>query len=70
MSQSLTIERRLSQVERDIADLKSQVKHLRPKKENWIDQITGTFQDDPEFEEILRIGSEIRQADRPKGEGE
>lgn len=67
MSQSLTIERRLSQVERDLADLKSQVKRLRPK-ENWIDQITGTFQDDPEFEEVLRIGREIRQADRPKGE--
>ncbi len=67
MTQSLIIEKRLSQVERDIADLKSQVKDLRPK-ENWIDQITGTFQDDPEFEEILRLGREIRHADRPKGD--
>ena len=67
MSPSLTIENRLSQVEKDLADLKSQVKHLHPK-ENWIDQITGTFQDDPEFEEILRLGREIRKAGRSEDE--
>jgi hypothetical protein len=50
-------------VEQDLAQLKSQVDRLRSKG-NWIDQITGSFKDDPEFEEILRIGREIRRADQ------
>ena len=50
-------------MEQDLAKLKSQVDRLRPK-ENWIDRITGTFKNDPDFEEILRLGREIRQADR------
>jgi hypothetical protein len=32
--------------------------------EGWIDRITGSFKDDPDFEEILRLGQEIRKADR------
>jgi hypothetical protein len=63
MSQTPTIEERLSHVEKDVAYLKSQVHSLRSKG-NWIDQITGSFKDDPEFEEILRLGREIRRADR------
>ena len=41
MSQTSTIEERISHVEQDLAQLKSQVDRLRPK-ENWIDQITGS----------------------------
>ena len=63
MSQTPTIEERLSHVENDVAYLKSQVDSLRSKG-NWIDQITGSFKDDPEFDEILRLGHQIRQADR------
>ena len=58
-----TLEERMSHVEQDLAKLKSQVDRLNPK-ENWIDRITGSFKDDPDFEEILRLGREIRQADR------
>jgi hypothetical protein len=35
------------------------------KAENWVDQISGSFKDDPEFEEILRYGREFRQTDAP-----
>jgi hypothetical protein len=42
-----TLEERLSHVEQDLAKLKSQVDRMRPKG-NWIDQITGSFKDDPE----------------------
>ncbi len=62
-----TLEERLSGVEKELALLRSQVEHLCAK-ENWIDQITGSFRDDPEFEEVLRLGREIRQADRPDAE--
>ena len=37
-------------------------------RENWIDRITGSFQDDPEFDEILRLGREMRNTDPPDGE--
>ena len=50
-------------MEQDLAKLKSQRDRLRPK-ENWIDKITGSFKDDPDFAEILRLGREIRQAER------
>ncbi|MBC8869621.1 MAG: hypothetical protein H8E44_09395 [Planctomycetes bacterium] len=67
MSGSSTVEQRLEQVEKQLADLKSHVKNFRPAP-NWIDAITGTFKDDPEFDEILRLGKEIRDADKPSEE--
>lgn len=62
-----TLEERVAHMEKDLAQLRSQVERLRPGK-GWIDRITGTFKDDPEFEEILRLGQEIRRADRPGSE--
>ncbi len=38
------------------------------QQEGWINSISGSFKDDPDFEEILRLGREIRQADRPNPE--
>ena len=63
MPESTTIEQRLERVEKELADLKKDVKGMRPSG-NWIDAISGTFKDDPEFDEILRLGKEIRDADR------
>lgn len=67
MSDSAALERRLVQVEKELADLKSHVQSLKPKA-NWIDAITGSFHDDGEFDEILRLGREIRNADKPAEE--
>jgi hypothetical protein len=50
-------------MEKDLARLKSQVERLQSER-GWIDKITGSFKDDPDFDEILRLGREIRQADR------
>jgi len=46
MSQTPTLEERVSHVEQDLAKLKSQVDRLHPK-ENWIDQISGSFKEGP-----------------------
>jgi hypothetical protein len=56
-----SIEQRLEAVEAAIAELKQQA-HPEP---NWIEQITGSFKDDPIFEEVLAYGREFRYADRP-----
>ena len=67
MSESTTIEQRLERVEKELADLGKDVKGMKPSG-NWIDAISGTFKDDPEFDEILRLGKEIRDADRAADE--
>ena len=33
----------------------------RPHKPGWIDRITGSFADCPEFDEIVRLGREFRK---------
>lgn len=60
-----TIEQRLEHVERELAELKGEIKTLIPRP-NWISAIRGTFKDDSEFDEVLRLGKAIREADQPK----
>jgi hypothetical protein len=63
----MTVEERLTALEREFAALKQSL--ARPKKD-WIARISGSFKDDPDFGEILRLGREFRQADKPVGERE
>ncbi|MBM3992870.1 MAG: hypothetical protein FJ303_01755 [Planctomycetes bacterium] len=40
-------------------------------KQNWIEQMSGSFKGDPDFGEILRLGREIRDAEGPdEGDGD
>jgi hypothetical protein len=61
---STTIEQRLENVESELAALKGEMKTLKPDP-NWISSLCGTFKDDPEFDEVLRLGKEFRDAERP-----
>lgn len=58
-----SLEERLKVVEAAIAELKQQNSH---PELNWIEQITGSFKDDPIFDEVLAYGREFRYADRPQ----
>jgi len=58
-----TLEERVAHMEKDLAELRTELHRLRSGG-GWIDKITGSFKDDPDFEEILRLGQEIRRADR------
>jgi hypothetical protein len=73
-----SLEQRLEAVEAAIAELKQRLapvgfpdhgSETRQQKShpepNWIEQITGSFKDDPIFEEVLAYGREFRYADRP-----
>jgi hypothetical protein len=62
MATALTVEERLAIVEQELAELKKMMPGLASKP-NWITRITGSFKDDPEFGEILRMGREIRKAE-------
>ncbi len=61
MSSQTEIEKRLAAVEATIAQLQQQISNPQPP--NWIEQVTGTFKDEPAFDRILAYGREFRQAD-------
>jgi hypothetical protein len=61
-----TVEERLEQLEKEVTLLKlsqSSKIDLAAKKPGWIAKIEGSFKDDPDFAEILRLGREERQTD-------
>jgi len=57
----MTVEERLSVLEKELAQLKQTV---APAKQDWIADISGSFKGDPEFGEVLRLGREIRDAEK------
>ncbi|MCC7337728.1 MAG: hypothetical protein IT422_21780 [Pirellulaceae bacterium] len=58
-----TIESRLARIERELAILKARTSR---DKSNWIAEITGSFKDDSDFDEIVRLGKEMRDAEQPE----
>lgn len=61
MSEQLTIEERLAAVEHELAELKRKTQSGRDGN-CWIERIAGTFRDDPDFDEIIRLGREFRKS--------
>lgn len=61
MAPNTSLEDRLAAVEAAIAELQKQVAVSPPA--NWLQQITGSFKDEPAFDEILAYGRAIRQGD-------
>lgn len=62
-----TIEERLSKVEKELAELRRSTQTPRDQS-NWITKISGTFKGDADFREIVRLGKEIRDAERFDGD--
>lgn len=60
-----TIEARLALLEKAVAELKRQVS---PGEEtgDWLDDVFGCMDDEPDFQKIVQLGREIRHADRPQ----
>jgi hypothetical protein len=67
MSAPATVEERLAALEADVARLKQLLPRATPAQ-NWFEQVSGSMKDKPAFEEVIRLGREIRQADRPPDE--
>ncbi len=61
MATNASLKERLATVESLIAELQKQV--VTPQPMNWLQQVTGSFKDEPAFEEILAYGQAIRQGD-------
>jgi len=58
----MTVEERLTLLEREFAKFKENKIFAN---QDWIARISGSFKDDPDFGEILRLGSEIRDSEKP-----
>jgi hypothetical protein len=61
MSDQQTIEQRLAEVERELAELKRRLPSQTDGK-SWVERIAGTFEDDPDFDEIVKLGREFRKS--------
>jgi hypothetical protein len=59
----LTLEERVAMLEAEVARLKRLVA-AKPAS-NWLEKIDGSMKDEPAFDEVIRLGREFREADRP-----
>ena len=64
-----SIEQRLATVEQAVSELQQRLARL-PVATNWVARITGSFKDEPAFEEVLALGRAIRASDRPPAEAD
>jgi hypothetical protein len=64
MSQARSHEDRLATLEAEVAQIKEQLRQ-GGQPQNWLDRVVGSMTRYPEFQEVLRLGREFRQADRP-----
>ena len=60
------LERRIHALEAQIAWLKAELEEVRGPQIPWWEKISGSFANDPEFEEAMRLGREWRESFRPK----
>lgn len=59
-----SIEQRLAAVEQAVVEIQRRLARFEPDAD-WIERVTGSMEGRPEFEEVLRLGREIRCEDRP-----
>jgi hypothetical protein len=57
-----TIEDRLAKVEHEVDQLKAAIRSSELKR-GWLARLSGSRREDPVFDEIVRLGKEIRDAE-------
>ena len=62
MTLTATLEQRVATIEKEVAELKDRVFHSDETRP-WYKKMIGSMKDYPEFEEVVRLGGEIRKAD-------
>jgi hypothetical protein len=64
MSQTISIEQRVEALEHEVTELRRQLAQ-QPSPDDRFRRLSGSLADQPEFDEVLRLGHQIRQTDRP-----
>jgi len=57
-----TIEERLAAVEAAVAELRQHLLIQQPAPD-WLEQVTGSFKDEPAFDEVIAYGRAIRKSE-------
>jgi hypothetical protein len=60
------LERRLTAVEQEIAQLRMQLSAREPHTDNWLEAVAGTFANDPLFDQAMRLGRRWRRTENRK----
>ncbi len=60
------LEERIGQLEQELRQVKSELAEIKGPRRPWWEQIAGSHKDSPVFDEIVRLGKEIRDAERPR----
>ena len=68
MSTKETVEERLAALEREVRDLRKRVESSQ-RANDWRSRPRSSLRDMPEFEEVLRLGKEMRQSDQDSPQG-
>ena len=60
-----TVEQRLLALEREVAEIKSRLGKAPPHAPDadWVSVVSGSMKDEPEFDEVVKLGRQIRTAD-------
>lgn len=61
MTINSSLEKRVSAVEEAIKQLQKQI--ATPTQTNWLQEVSGSFKDEPAFEDVLAYGRAIRKGD-------
>lgn len=62
------MERRMAELEREVAMLRKQVEDLTSSKP-WWERIAGTFESDAMYERAMKLGRKYRRSQRSNGSG-
>lgn len=69
MHDQISLDQRVDALEDEVAALKKRLEQPVPiDGGSWIEKIAGSMKDFPEFDEVARLGAEIRRADRADGD--
>jgi hypothetical protein len=60
-TENRSVEERLTALEMAIADIQHQLP--ASQSQNWVEEFSGSLEDEPEFEVVLAYGRAIRQGD-------
>lgn len=57
---------RVAALEAEVAQMKEQLAQTTASSRTWLDEIFGSFDNDPIYAEAMRLGREYRESLRPK----
>lgn len=65
MHEPISLEQRVALLEDEVAELKRSIAISTVTPKSWLDEMSGSMKEFPEFKEVLRLGAEWRAAQVP-----